>query len=133
MAVRLSQTAEECDGPGVICSNPWGLFAVLDDAGELRLHLRLKSLTNPADPSCVFKKKVTIASDGWSHLKLSITGTMATVSLNGAVVGSGVDVSGPLTAPGASDPRSIRSPPRSFFLRGPGGPVHPTTPPGLAT
>ena len=122
VAARLSQTAEECDGPGVICSNPWGLFAVLDNAGELRLHLRLKSLTNPADPSCVFKKKVTIASDGWSRLELSIAGTMATVSLNGAVVGSGVDVSGPRTAPG--DTKSYL--PRSGFAALGGGPDYST-------
>jgi hypothetical protein len=65
IAARVSQTAEECDGPGVICSNPWGLFAVVDNIGQLRLHLRLAQLANADDPSCVFKTNVTIADNGW--------------------------------------------------------------------
>ena len=100
IAVRLSQTAEECDGPGVICSNPWGLFAVLDDIGELRLHLRLKQLTDPHADSCVLKAAASISADGKSSLKLSVQGTMATLSMNGEVIASELDVSGPKTAPG---------------------------------
>ena len=112
----------------MICSNPWGLCksgaerclllapacalnppcmradAVLDDAGELRLHLRLVALTDPTLPtvhsadalgleakeaggSCVFKAPVDIAADGWSRIELSITGTMATLQFNRKPVG----------------------------------------------
>jgi len=100
VAARVSQAAEECDGVGVICSRPWGLYAVLDDIGELRLHLRLLQLTNSADPSCVFKAKVAIAADGLSALELTIVGSKATLKMNGQTVADGVDVSGPHTAPG---------------------------------
>lgn len=90
--------------------------AVLDDIGELRLHLRLKTLTDatlatypsvittyydsqgpaksrsgghPASegPDCVFKAPVEIAEDGWSRIELSITGMMATLKFNGQAVG----------------------------------------------
>lgn len=71
--------------------------AVLDDVGELRLHLRLSTLTDPTMPtvleakdaegSCVFKAPVDIAADGWSRIELSITGTTAILRFNREPVG----------------------------------------------
>jgi hypothetical protein len=95
---------------------------VLDDAGELRLHLRLRQNANAADPSCVFKAKVDIRPDGWSRLELSVAGTRATLKLNGKTIASDVDVSGPKTAPGAT--KSYL--PRTGFAALGGGPDYST-------
>ena len=60
--------------------------AVLDNVGELRLHLKLNSLSG-LGPSCVFKAPVDIADNGWSRIELSITGIMASLKFNGKDVG----------------------------------------------
>ena len=108
----------ECDGPAPICSNPWGLFAVLDnspaagtEAGsspaaswQLRLHLRVKDIDTAA--TALFTAAVAPAhtdpTGGWARLELTIQGTHATVRVDGTLVADHVDVTGPLTAPGAT-------------------------------
>ena len=65
--------------------------AVLDNVGELRLHLKLNSLADPG-PSCVFKAPVDIADNGWSRIALSVTGVMASLKFNGKDVGELVGV-----------------------------------------
>jgi hypothetical protein len=84
----------ECDGPSPICSNPWGLFAVLSRrAGGwgLRLHQRLKDIDNPtaalyACPGtgtpgqhfCEAGNTTGIdAAQDWVRIELTVRGTRA--------------------------------------------------------
>ena len=103
----------ECDGPAPICSNPWGLYAVLDnnpdgrtDAGgwQLRLHLRVQTIGSAA--TALFRATIvparTDATGGWARVELTIQGTLASVRVDDKLVLDSVDVTGPLTAPGAT-------------------------------
>ena len=93
----------ECDGPSPICSNPWRLYAVLDNnpggvgagagagAGaswQLRLHLRAKDIGTPA--TALFNATVAPgrvdAKGGWARVGLTIEGTAASVTVDGRLV-----------------------------------------------
>lgn len=103
----------ECDGPAPICSNPWGLFAVLDNrqspgavrrGWQLRLHQRVKDIDS--ESTALFNATVAPAradaTGGWARVELTVQGVLATVRVDGKLVASRVDVTGPLTAPGTT-------------------------------